>query len=116
MWALLLVAAQMPPGTPLPAAAEPAIDVYGKCVYDKFLSGMSFGQKSKSHGPAAMRKALSECSATRATAIDNADKALATDPLYADHVKRRALVVAHVDGYDAIMRETAAGGMDPDKW
>lgn len=116
MWALLLAAAQMPPGTPLPAAAEPAIDVYGKCVYDKFLSGMAFGQRPGSHGPAAMRKALSECAPTRAAAIDNADKALATDPAYADSVMRRALVVAHVDEYDAIMRETAGGGMDPDKW
>lgn len=116
MWVLLLIAAQMPPGTPLPAAAEPAIDVYGKCIFEKFSSGMAVGKKPASRGPAAMRKAMSDCAATRATAIDNADKALATDPAFSDPMKRRALVVAHVDGYDAIMRETAAGGMDPDKW
>ncbi len=116
MWALLLVAAQMPPGTPIPAAAEPAIDVYGKCVFDKFSSGMAVGKKPGRHAPSAMRKALSDCAATRATAIGNADKALATDPAYADPVKRRALVAAHVDGYDAIIHETAAGGMDPAKW
>lgn len=116
MWPLLVIAVQLLPGTPLPAAAEPAIDVYGKCVFDKFSSGMAVGKKPRSHGPSAMRKAFSECAETRAAAIDNADKALATDPAYADPVKRRALVVAHVDGYDAIMRETAAGSIDPDKW
>ncbi len=116
MWLLLILVTQWPPGTPLPAAAHTAIDIYGKCVFDHFSAGMAVGEKPGSHGPAAMRNALSDGAAARARAIDGADKALATDPAYCDPANRRAAMVANLDGFEAIMRETATGGTDPDKW
>lgn len=114
MLALLLLL-QAFPITPLPAQAEPAVERYAACVFGA-LETDEAATKPRAESERQVKKALDRCAETRVTSIRDAEQALRDVPGFSDSERRRAFVHERFNGLDAMTRELAAGGLDPDKW